>query len=168
MKIIGEQLKVLDLYELISYTVRVRGKVDETTSKLVRQLRVLELKQREVEADIEAIQRALELAGVKPNEREVATAESYYAKNRPFKNATLVNACLRILKDTAEGDGWLTKSEIEYLVSRGGFEFSAKDSKNSVDVTLRRLVADDRCEVVLSKGKVGNKYRFKVKEDAAP
>ena len=140
--------------------------MDETTRKLVGQLRVLELKQREIEADVEAIQRALELAGVKPNESEVTTNEFHYAKSRPFKKATLVNACLTVLKDSEES--WLTKSEIEYLVSRGGFEFSAKDSKNSVDVTLRRLGVEGRCEVVASKGKAGNKYRFKVREDAAP
>jgi hypothetical protein len=131
--------------------------MDETIGELVRKLRQLEIDRANLDADIQSIEKALELIGVKPPD-DIETEEREYVRKRPFRKMSLVDACLRVLKDSEYE--WLTKSQVEYLVSRGGFESSAKDRKNSVDVTLRRLFSEGKCAME-SRGRLGNRYRHK-------
>ena len=138
--------------------------MDETATRLVAQLQDLEVEERRVAEEKKIIIRALEIAGIRPT--EISTDEAAYGKTRPFRKSGLVNACKRVLMDSE--DEWLTKSDVEYLVMRGGFQSKAKDSKNSFDVTLRRLAADGFCEVDSSNRQQGNKYRYTAKKNVAP
>ena len=143
-------------------TLCTDSQMDETSSKLVARLRVLEVEGRKIEEEKGIITRALEIAGIRPT--EIETAEGVYAKTRPFRKMSLVDACKRVLTDSEEE--WITKSQVDYLITRGGFESLAKDAKNSIDVTLRRLAAEGFCEVDSSRGKLGNKYKFSPKNVA--
>jgi len=137
----------------------VRGKddVDATAKKLVDKLRQLEMQEWRIKRDRRAIQLALHAAGIRPG-MDVNSNELSYAQDLPFMNKTLSESCEQILKDS-EGQ-WLTKTQVEYLVVRGGYSFSAKDSKNSVDVTLRRLAVDGKCAADRVRGSRGNRYRW--------
>jgi len=139
-----------------SRTVKVEqaNKVDATTKSLIKQLRDLETKKWAISSDIDAIKRALSLAGVKPSESH---SEGLYAARQPFKDMRLSEACAQILRDHSEQ--WLTKSQVEYLLVRGGCPFSTDDTKNSVDVTLRRLADQNLCMAERAMGSRGNKYR---------
>lgn len=133
--------------------------VDATTKKLVQRLRELKRQQDEVKQEISVIERSLKIAGIRLGGSKSLIEESY-AREHPFANMPLSEACLSILADFNVNDReWLTKSQIEYYLVRGGYEFSAKDSKNSVDVTLRRLATDARCVAERSRGSKGNLYR---------
>ena len=145
--------------------VRVREelrKVDATTKSLLRQLRELEWEKIRTRRKIEAIHTALKLAGLKPDVSTLLGGqdpqESEYFVKEPFAQTTLTQACEQVLKDYA--DIWLSKSQVEYLITRGGYKSTAKDSKNSVDVTLRRLAADGKCDVKRVRGSWGNTYRW--------
>lgn len=145
-------------------------RVDATTKNLLRQLRELESENWRTREKIRSIHTALKLAGVKPDVSTLLGGqdrhESDYAVREPFAETTLIQACEQVLKDY--GDNWLTKSQVEYLITRGGYKSSAKDAKNSVDVTLRRLAGDGKCDVKRVRGSRGNTYRWispEVKEE---
>lgn len=132
--------------------------VDRTTRELLKRLRELESEQLRLARDINAIRRALTLAGVRPSVRRLWFHEVEYQATSAFLKSHLTDACLQVLRD-AKGE-WLTKSEVEYLVTRGGYPFSTQDSANSVDVTLRRLATEGLCEAERVRGSRGNKYRY--------
>ena len=148
-------------------------KMDATTKSLLRQLRQLEFESYHVRDKIKAIQTALRLAGVRPETNSSQlwasdTHESNYRVTQPFAEIPLTEACEQVLKDYR--DKWLTKSQVEYLITLGGYKSSAKDAKNSVDVTLRRLAAEGKCDVTRVRGSHGNRYRWiapEVKEKRA-
>jgi DNA-binding HxlR family transcriptional regulator len=138
-------------------------KVDATTKSLLRQLQELEREEWRIREKVRAIHTALKLAGIKPDVKTISSwgqdeHEAEYARQEPFAETTLTEACEKVLKDYA--DKWLTKSQVEYLITRGGYKSSAKDAKNSVDVTLRRLAGDGRCDVKRVRGSRGNTYRW--------
>ena len=149
-------------YRTIVRVEKEPRKVDATTKSLLRQLRELESENWRTREKIRSIHTALKLAGVKPDVDTLLGGqdghESGYAVRVPFAQTALIEACEQVLKDY--GDIWLTKSQVEYLITRGGYKSSAKDAKNSVDVTLRRLAADGKCDVKRVRGSRGNTYRW--------
>lgn len=142
--------------------IRTIEHVDATGKKLVERMRQLEAQRWRIDRELRSLRTALDVAGIKPPSRFPSEGtdpnESEYALNEPFRKLTLADTCDRILKDyTPE---WLTKNQVEYLATRGGYDFSTKDSANSVDVTLRRMAAAGKCEAERVRGSRGNKYRW--------
>lgn len=134
--------------------------VDATGTKLMQQLENLERERGRITHQIDAIRLALTLAGIKPGNPKVSPSsqEAQYVIKKPFSEMSLPDACLTILKD--HKSEWLSKSEIEFLILRGGYKFSTKNSKNSVGVTLQRMKDDGKCEVERVRGAHGNRYRW--------
>ena len=136
--------------------------MDATTKALLKKLQDLERQRWRINREIEAIQTALKLAGITPTLHDAFSVpdpnEWTYAHDQTFAQSQLNEACKQILKDY-QGK-WLTKAQVEYLVTRGGYKFATENTKNSVDVTLRRLAADGFCEAERVRGSRGNKYRF--------
>jgi hypothetical protein len=128
-------------------------KITERYAEIQRQIRILT-------REAESIKQVMAIAGYRPEYLGEAFPDSgpskdeEYADNLPFKHETLVNACKKILRD--HKFQWLTKNQVEYLVSMGGYEFSTEKRRNSVDVTLRRLASEAFCEV--QRSMQGNKY----------
>jgi|SRR5882724_712670 len=79
-----------------------------------------------------------------------------YAEKLLFANMTLVDTCKCILWDLSTEP--LSKSNIEYLATMGGYPFTTNNSKNSVDVTMRRLAKDGFCEIHRRQGSTENWY----------
>jgi hypothetical protein len=125
---------------------------------LIRKLQDLESQRDQVERDIRMIEGTLNLLGIEPPKRtgRGEVNERHYADEQPFYKMPLKDACLKILND-APGD-WFSKSQVEYMLARGGYESDAKDPSNSVDVTLRNLAEAGLCEAIRQRGNVGNRY----------
>jgi hypothetical protein len=144
--------------------------VDATAQKLVKRMKDLESEKWRIDRELRAIRTALGVAGIKPGKfKDLSTTQELdYVTKQPFRNMTLRECCLLILRDHV--DLWRSKAEIEYLISRGGYKFSTNDSKNSVGVTLQRLKDDGMCEVERVRGAHGNRYRWlpeRSRQDAA-
>ncbi len=146
----------------ISTVVRVRESedVDATARKLVQRMEELEQESWRIQSELSSIRIALSVAGIKPgkHKRLPDKHEIDYAIQRAFEDKSLRECCQVILKD--HSDEWLSKSQIEYLIVRGGYKFSTKDSKNSVGVTLQRMKDEGKCEVERTRGAHGNRYRW--------
>jgi len=131
--------------------------VDSTAKKIISKMRELEQIRWKAEREINALRKALEVAGVRPEGTwELDLNESEYAEKLPFQDMSLVEACEKILHD--HPGKWLSKSEVEYLIARGGYKSSANDPKNSVNVTLRRLTLEGKCAAERKRGLHGNRY----------
>lgn len=156
--------KLLTCTNLISTLLRARGKhnVDATARKLVQRMQELERQRWHIDRELQSIRTALSVAGIKPGKHKglTDTQEATYVSKQPFASLTLRECCEMILKDH-RGE-WLSKSEIEYLIVRGGYKFSTGASKNSVGVTLQRMKDDSICEVERARGAQGNRYRWPV------
>jgi len=91
--------------------------------------------------------------------------ESEYQSQQPFKSMALTDACLKVLRDHSGKDEiheqWLDKGQVEYLVTRGGYEFKTDDATNSVNVSLRRLAEQGYAEAHAGKGSRPTRYHFK-------
>jgi hypothetical protein len=133
--------------------------VDATARKLVERLKALEYEKRRTEAEIQSIRDALKVAGVKiePIQKEMFAQEHFYVSAHVFEAQSLRECCEQILED--HPGQWFSKSDIEYLIVRGGYKFNG-DAKNSVAVTLQRMKADGRCRVVRGSGARGNRYSW--------
>lgn len=154
-----ERLTSTTQYRTVYAVARMVGTMDAAVKKMIDKLRDLQGDIARLQRQADSLREALELIGIKPTTGFFDEAmDQKYEKSLPFKNATLVDACKRILTDH-EGK-YLTKGEVEYLAVMGGYEFSTNDRKNSVDVTLRRLVKNGSCEVERMLGPEGNKYRW--------
>src|SRR5260221_682447 len=92
----------------------------------------------------------------------MGTVEDRYAERVPFRIMSLPDACMAVLVD--HRDISLDKNQVEYLLTLGGYPFEAKDPTNSVEVNLRRLAADGKCEVTKGAGSTASEYRAKRKE----
>lgn len=149
-------------YRIIGHESKEPIEVDATTRTLLRQLQELEREEWRIREKARAIRTALGLAGVAPSLSTIAwaqdTHEAEYARREPFAESALTEACERVLQDYSEK--WLTKSQVEYLITRGGYRSTAKDAKNSVDVTLRRLTENGKCDAKRVRGSRGNTYRW--------
>ena len=84
--------------------------------------------------------------------------EAQYARLLPFRNTSLKDACLTVLRDAKPEP--LTMSQVEYLVLRGGYNFTTEDTKNSVAITLQRLAGEGLIDAERIRGTRGNKYHF--------
>jgi len=133
------------------------AQVDATAQKLVKRLDELRREQSRINREIQSIETALNVAGIKPDKKHVST-EIGYVMTQPFTAVSLPEACLMILRDHREH--WLSKGEIEYLIVRGGYKFATKDPKNSVGITLQRMKDEGRCDVQTVRGSRGNLYRW--------
>jgi len=139
------------------------NKVDVTTKRLLKHKRELQMQRASLGRDIDAIDRALTLAGVKlPRDSGAIPTETEYTLHLPFKQMGLKDSCLKVLQDLP--DVWFTKTQIEFLLVLGGCEFNTDDAKNSVDVSLRRLADQNLCLVERSRGSEGNRYKHKSRE----
>jgi hypothetical protein len=142
--------------------------VDATTKKLYGRMAEIELQRSFLKRELDAINTALAVAGVRPPGARHSirtTEESDYLREQPFVDMSLTDACLKILKDHAEKDDasaqWLDKNQVEYMARRGGYQFETNDSTNSVNVTLRRLAAEEMIEAHGGKGSRPIKYHFR-------
>ena len=137
---------------------RTISDMDATAQQLLEKLTELERQAESINQKIYSIKTALELIGIRPEDRTPFDEgmDSAYARMLPFLNTSLVEACKRVLMDHKRQA--LTKSQIEYFAGVGGYRFATDDSKNSVDVTLRRLVAQGCCAVDRNRGPHGNRY----------
>jgi hypothetical protein len=136
--------------------------MDATTKKLVERLEQLEFQRANITHEIGAIMTALTVAGVKPDKGLFITTpdgqEDQYLRKQPFADISLRESCEKVLRDR-RGE-WLSKSEIEYLIVRGGYQFATSNTKNSVGITLQRLKKEGWCAVDRSRGSRGNRYRW--------
>lgn len=134
--------------------------VDATAKRLLAKQDELERTRWRIDQELRAVRMALNLAGVRPSDYtdKLDRHEVDYIAEQAFQKTTLGEACEKILKDFK--DQWLNKSQIEYLITRGGYQFSAKDSKNSVGVTLQRLADNKKIDVERTRGASGNRYRW--------
>jgi hypothetical protein len=144
--------------------VPVEGsEVDATTRRLTGRLKELGEQRSAINREERAILTALAVAGVRP-ENEIlgkewaGDREQKYQSNNTFADRSLRVSCEIILKD--HKGQWLSKSEIEYLIVRGGYKFSTDKTKNSVGITLRRMAEEGLCEVQRVRGQQGNRYRW--------
>ncbi len=140
--------------------------MDATTKKLIARMEEIEHKIAALRSERNAITTALSVAGWRPpdaNKTIYTHEETDYWLRRPFKSMSLTDACLKVLRDHANKElheQWLDKNQIEYLVRRGGFQFRADDSTNSVNVTLRRLAEGGLCQASGGKGRRAMRYHF--------
>jgi hypothetical protein len=136
--------------------------VDASVKKLLAELRSAEDDRWRAQVRISNIRAALKIIGVTP-QGVVSTGlhgdpkEEEYARRQPFKELTLAETCERILNDYRPN--WLTRSQVEYLATRGGYNFSTKNVGNSVDITLRRMADTARIEAERVRGSRGSRYR---------
>ena len=110
---------------------------------------------------------ALEAAGFRSKDLDnvwasVPPRDQDYAEQQPFKTKSLVDTCKQILEEN--GPRPFNKSQIEYLAAIGGYPFSTDDSKNSIDVTMRRLARQGFCEIIRDGGRNGNRYMLPAKK----
>lgn len=135
--------------------------MDATAQKLMQRLQELQEQTNRIARERQSLLLALEIAGVKPKGeggRMTGTQEAQYEVNQSFRGRSLPASCEMILRD--HKGQWLSKSEIEYLVIQGGYQFSTGNSKNSVGVTLQRMADDKIIEVQRVRGQQGNRYRW--------
>jgi hypothetical protein len=135
--------------------------MDATALKILERLKQLDEQQGRIRREQTALLTALEVAGVKPKGAMTGlpgSQESQYRFNGAFKGRSLPASCEIVLKD--QKGQWLTKSEIEYLIVQGGYEFATGNPKNSIGVTLQRMAEEGSCEVERVRGQQGNRYRW--------
>ncbi|MGH9437941.1 MAG: hypothetical protein ACRD22_08595 [Terriglobia bacterium] len=135
--------------------------MDATTKRLLKRLEEIDGQRVALRRERDAITTALSVAGVRPPDAShhiYTHSENQYGIFQPFKSKSLSEACLIVLRDQPKS--WLTKTQVEYLVARGGYQFSTDDTINSVSVTLRRLAAEGLCEAHKGKGTRASTYRF--------
>jgi len=135
--------------------------MDATALKLVQRLKELEEQQGRLTRERQALMTALTVAGVRPEgpvKGMPGFKEGQYSMNHTFKGRSLPASCEIVLKD--HKGQWLSKSEIEYLIVQGGYEFATGNPKNSIGITLQRMAEDGLCEVQRVRGQQGNRYRW--------
>jgi hypothetical protein len=134
--------------------------MDATTKKIIAKLSALRRQINDLTREAQSLERTLEMVGIKPELADDVylgiTCDARYFNLQPFSRTTLVEACRTILIDNAGRH--LTKSQVEYFASMGGYQFSTTDPKNSVDVTLRRLAADGFCKLQKGAGPHESEY----------
>lgn len=140
--------------------------VDPSAKKLVDRIEHLRQKRTMIDQEIDALNTALGVMGMSVESRDIIgdsdphRFETRYSAAKPFREMTLGPACLKILADHAPSS--LDKNQTEFLLTIGGYPFKAKDPTNSVEVTLRKLASDGKCEADKPGGPHGSRYRAKV------
>jgi len=160
--------RLLVAYASGTLSVLDNDSVDATTKRLLQRLEEIDEQRRRLRTERDAITTALAVAGVRPPDADherYTREETEYRVEKPFAKMSLIDACLRVLRDYAGKselhEQWLDKNQVEYLVVRGGYEFKTEDPTNSVSVSLRRLAEDGFCEAHAGKGSRSTRYRFK-------
>ncbi len=149
-------------------TLSVQEKpVDPTTRKMLSRMDELEGQMSQLRKEYDSIRTTLTSIGYRPPDAKrhfFTNSEIRYGNQKPFGSMTLTDACLTVLRDQAKTEElheqWLDKTQIEYLVVRGGYKFEAEDSINSVHVTLRRLCNEGLIKANKGKGSRSTKYHF--------
>lgn len=137
--------------------------MEETVKKIVEKYQEIQQEIRKLTRSAESLKDSLTLIGYRPEYihsillGDGKGQDEKYAEELPFKHSKLVEACKKVLQD--HNSDWLTKTQVEYLVSMGGFEFSTRNRKNSVRITLDRLASSGFCEVDHDLHE--NRYRWK-------
>jgi len=129
---------------------RALATMEETIKKIVEKYQDIQRQIRVLTRSAESLKDSLRLIGYRPEYvgailGEGKSQDERYAEELPFKHATLVQACKQVLRD--HSPEWLSKTQVEYLVSMGGFEFSTSNRKNSVRITLDRLASNGFCNI---------------------
>ena len=150
------------MYQVIWYVStrsEVAIEVDDTSRKLVERMKSLEYEKWRVDSEIESIRRALRVVGVEPGsvKKQIFVHEANYVSTQMFEGMSLRECCEAILED--HRGQWFSKSDIEFLIVRGGYKFDG-DARNSVAVTLQRMKDGGRCQVERRRGARGNRYRW--------
>lgn len=166
--------KTIDVYQCDNASlVQKEKQVDATAEKLLERLKEIEALLWRLRSEKDAINTALAVAGVRITgesgaKHSVSYLESDYTAKKPFAAMSLTDACLKTLVDySKEYDEWLSKTQVEYLVTRGGYKFTAaSNTKNSVAVTLQRLADEGRIQVERVRGSAGNKYQYDARKDS--
>lgn len=131
--------------------------MEPAVKKIVARITELERIRWEADREIGMLRKALEVAQIRPEGIwELDLNEGGYLLDKPFEGKTLVEACETILHD--HPGKWFTKSQVEYLLTRGGFHFDTPNATNSVEITLRRLADNGKCSAERNRGARGNKY----------
>jgi hypothetical protein len=160
MKVMTKKSLTCTMYARTLYDVVKR--MDATSRQLMEMLADLRRKIADLERQADSVKTVLESLGYRQPILDRMWGDALdvkYAKEQPFAHGSLVDACMRIFADQRITD-YLTKSQVEFLAVVGGFPFSTKDRKNSVDVTLRRLAEQGVLEVEHAGGHTGNRYRL--------
>jgi hypothetical protein len=142
-------------------SVRDQDDLESITRKMLKRMDEIDALTSALREERDQITSALLAVAYKPAQsyRSIYTRkETEYALRKPFRQMSLTDACLKVLKD--HSDEWLDKNQVEYMVARGGYEFKAEHATNSVHVTLRRLVHEGFCEAYSGKGSRTTKHRF--------
>jgi hypothetical protein len=131
--------------------------MDASAKKIVNELHAIHRKQIELKQRERALRTALNVMGLRHDYLEMGLfLESKYLDRQPFADKSLPEGCLMILADLKGTSA--DKNQVEYLLAIGGYPFEAKDPVNSVDVTLRNLAANGKCEVQKGTGSTPNLY----------
>ena len=118
----------------------------DAISELTRIRGRLKLKLLDLEAEIDAVDRAI---GLLEAEQSLSNVK---ARSRRFVKMGLSEACREII-----GSDYITPIEVRDMLRQGGYPKSAKSKLlNSVYATLKRLTAND-----FEKGKVNGKTVFR-------
>jgi hypothetical protein len=139
--------------------------MDPATKKLFEEKMAIHRKRRDLNQREAAIDTALEILGVRPDPQDAISRGfmratrlgDAYAADLPFKGKTIPDACLTVINDY-EGLA-LDKRQVEYCLAIGGYQFDAKDPTNSVEIALRRLAAEGKCNSIKGSGVQMSRYR---------
>lgn len=146
---------VRTLYDVVRFLLLM----DATTKKMIEKLNQLRMEIGRATREAQAIEKALEVVGIKPpnlSGRTTRGIDERYSESQPFSKTSLVETCRNILIGSA--DQHLTKSQVEYLATMGGYQFQTDDPTNSVEVTLRRLAEKGFCQVKKGVGPHESEY----------
>jgi len=159
----SEDLKnvLLCAYATGALSIRDHDDLDATTKKMLKRMEEIDALSKALREERDHITSALLAVAYEPSQggrAAYSVKETEYAMRKPFRNASLTDACLKVLKDHFEE--WLDKNQVEELVAQGGYESKAEHTTNSIHVTLRRLTVDGYCESHSGRGSRTTKYRF--------
>lgn len=160
------KLSLLNAYVSCTLNVLETDTVDATIKKMLKRLAEIDELRHSLRQERDHITAALASIGYRPPNAAAnfyTREEGEYGAKQPFKNMSLTDACLKVLKDRSRkepAEQWLDKNQVEYLVVRGGYEFKTEDSLNSVNITLRRLASDGYCEMHAGKGSRSSRFKF--------
>ena len=165
---IASRKDLLSIYASCTLGVDESDGMDATAKKLVARLAEIDEQRARLRRERDAITTALAATGWRPpdaSQNVYSHEESTYITTEPFRTMSLADACLSVLRayagKTQAHEQWLDKSQVEYLVTRGGYPFKTGNPTNSVNITLRRLAKEGFCEAHAAHGSRATRYRFK-------
>src|SRR6185437_11659035 len=126
--------------------------MDASAKKVVDRIASLRALVADSEEEITSLRKSLNVMGLADmTNPQFFSVERSYREKRPFAGGiTLNEACLKVLSDY-KGDP-LNKHQVEYFLVIGGYSSDAKDQTNSIEITLRRLADESKCQVERARG----------------